>query len=175
MLRTLSGPVLVAILALAGCRPGAAPRPRDAGRPRAVMGPVTPGPALPREPTIAVGAAAVGELTPQDVALPDGPVSDSYIVELTADQRVTIVARGGPSNSTPGALLDVSCEVLQGARVLTTDDDGASTPDGAHNCRILFQARAPGRYTVRVRTPGTRRELGPYNVQVYAGWLPTQT
>ncbi len=168
--------VAATLLAAVACRPEQSVRPRDAAGPRRMMHAAPPtGPALPTgAPAIAVGASAVGELTATDTALPTGPVADSYTVTLTANQRVTIIARGGPSNSTPGSLLDVYCEVLQADRVLANDDDGAASPEGARNCRVLFQAPAAGTYTLRVRTAGPARGLGPYNVQVYSDWLEHQ-
>jgi hypothetical protein len=116
-----------------------------------------------------VGGVVNGSLVVGDTALPNGRVADEYAVGLMVGQPLTVVARGGPSISTPGSTLDVYLEILQNGTELAHDDDSAGYP----NSRIVFTAPRSGVYTVRVTTFGSSLRQGAYTLQSWPFAFPS--
>jgi hypothetical protein len=122
---------------------------------------------------IAVGDLVHDRLEASDIALQDGSVADDYAVDLVAGSPVTIVTRGGPSQTTPGTTLDMYTLLIGGCREVTHDDDSAAN-GGALNSRITYTPPADGRYVIRVTTFGAGLKEGTYELQIYGGDLPNQ-
>lgn len=100
--------------------------------------------AEPPEPVALTGPIAVaqGDLAPLDV--------DTYSVTLAAGDQLFVAL----FDSKDGAFTDTRVDVLQGAAVVASDDDGG---DGFLS-RLAFQASAGGSYTIRIT--GFRDEDG---------------
>lgn len=148
---------LVLAGALSGCRGGS----RASGRPSA---PATGA-------TLAVPSTVQGTLSASDTRLQDGSVADDYVLNLTANQPVTIVVRGGPSTSEPGSNLDVYAIILRNGAEIAHDDDSA----GNLNARLVFTPPTTGQYTLRVTTFGSGLHQGAYTVQTWPGANPNAT
>ncbi len=138
--------------------------------------PVAPTAALPPVPRpLAVPSLVNGELQTGDMVIPEdnGRVGDHYIVQLTAGQPVTFVARGGPQVGAGGSPLDLMLFLYRNRSVVMSDDDSASN-GGALNPRIVFTPSESGTYVLRVTSYGGDLRQGTYTLQAYAGALDTQ-
>ncbi len=122
---------------------------------------------------ISTSAVANGSLQRGDTLLPDGRVADDYVIQLIAGVPVTIVARGGPSITSPGSSLDMYVILLQSGSEVTHDDDSASNGT-ALNSRIVYTPVVTGTFVIRVTTYGSRLSEGSYTLQTYPGALYTQ-
>ncbi len=114
----------------------------------------------PGSPTtmVTAGSATRGRLEASDARMRDGSAFDDYAVELAAGQRATLELRGGRTGGYLCHVLDVQMRVLDGARVVADDDDGA----GGLGSRVTFTAPRHGRYTVRVMAHGPWGNHGDY-------------
>ena len=138
-------------------------------------GPTAP---IPSDPGIVtapgglrVGGIATGALDTTDTPLLAGAVGDDFTITLSGGETVTIVARGGPSSTPPGSLLDVNIVVIHNGEEVARDDDSA----GHHNSRIVYSVTETGPYVIRVSSSGGGLKRGTYTLQIYAGALPGQT
>ena len=132
--------------------------------------------ALPPVPRpLTVPSIVHGELQTGDMVVPEdqGRVADHYIVQLTAGQPVTFVARGGPQVGASGNPLDMMMFLYLNRAVVISDDDSAS--DGtALNPRIVYTPTVTGTYVLRVTSYGGDFRQAPYTLQAYTGSLDTQ-
>ena len=132
--------------------------------------------ALPPVPRpLTVPSLVHGELQTGDMVVPEdqGRVADHYIVQLTAGQPVTFVARGGPQAGASGSPLDMMMFLYLNRAVVMSDD--ASASDGtALNPRIVFTPTVTGTYVLRVTSYGGDFRQAPYTLQAYTGALETQ-
>ena len=140
------------------------------------VAPTTPAVALPPMPRpLAIPAIVRGELVTGDmvVAGDQGRVADHYILNLTAGQPVTFVARGGPLPASPGSNIDLMMFLYRNRNVMLSDDDSAS--DGsALNPRIVYTPTETGTYILRVTSYGGDFRTGSYTLQAYTGALESQ-
>jgi hypothetical protein len=131
--------------------------------------------ALPPVPrSLAIPSIVPGELQSGDMVVPEdsGRVADHYIVQLTAGQSVTFVARGGVQNGT-GSSIDLMLFLYRNRTLIQSDDDSAS--DGsALNPRIVFTPTESGTYVLRVTSYGGDFRQGSYTLQTYSGALESQ-
>lgn len=184
-------PVMLSLLALsapAACRSGTTNPGRD---PRAPAEGLVPGqvPAAPSVyasmPTagspgalgvampLGIGAIVNGTLQAGDTPRAEGGVADDYVLNLSVGLPVTIVARGGPSTSSPGSMLDMYIYLYFNGVEVARDDDSASN-GSALNSRIVYTPSQSGSYTLRVTTFGRSTNYGSYTIQTYPGALYTQ-
>jgi hypothetical protein len=153
--------------------PGAARRTQGGLRDAAPAGGRNPDAGDPAVRAISVPGIAQGVLQDGDRVLVDGSLGDEFSFGMAAGETVTIVTRGGPSQTRPGTPLDVYTVLTHDGLEVGHDDDSAY--DGhALNSRIVFTAHDAGSYVVRVTTYGRGPVRGAYQLQTYAGGIPDQ-
>ena len=109
---------------------------------------------------LTIGSTVSGTLVTGDSVDTDGALFDEYRLYLSAGSAVTLVARGGPSRTSPGSNLDMYLVLQQNGVEVTHDDDSA----GSLNSRIVHTAvivEYTGVQTVnRTAAPATAHTAG---------------